>query len=84
MSERDESLPADGGAAFPTEGGLTRPRSDGMSLRDYFAAAALQLMSDAELLKEVGRQSKIEGKNAQDGAAQLAYEMADAMLRARK
>ena len=62
-----------GGPAFPT----TKPldswgdSNQGMTLRDYFAAKAMQaILSNAETFW--------------DGAAPLAYEYADAMLEARK
>ena len=60
MSEKDT-----GGPAFPTGTAF-----QGMTLRDYFAAKALQGMS-AEINDEVR-------------AARWCYEMADAMLEARK
>lgn len=69
MSERDEH--DDDGPAFPTEGGLTRPRSDGMTLRDYFAAKAMQGL----ITNRYG---------GPDVTAAVAYAQADAMLKARK
>jgi hypothetical protein len=63
----DEPKPIDdGGPAYPWE------RSTGMSLRDYFAAAAMQ-----GLIHEID-------PPINDGLARLSYSMADAMLRARK
>lgn len=69
----------DGGSAFPqteTEYGADFTRSlstGGMTLRDYFAAAALQgMLSDSEF--DVGCSA----------TAELAYGYADAMLKARK
>ena len=57
-----------GGPAFPTERNLTQ----GMTLRDYFAAKAMQgLMVGVE-------------KPSLGYIAVEAYKMADAMLRARK
>ncbi|MFK2876932.1 hypothetical protein [Rhodanobacter hydrolyticus] len=47
----------------------------GMTLRDYFAAQALP---------EVVRRYPISTATTVDEAAELAYEMADAMLRARE
>jgi hypothetical protein len=59
----------DGGPAFPTPAGVQH--NDGMTLRDYFAAAALQgLMASRNFLDEY------------DG--QYVYEIADAMLKARE
>ncbi len=59
----------DGGPAFPTPVGVQH--NDGMTLRDYFAAAALQgLMASRNFLDEY------------DG--QYVYEIADAVLKARE
>ncbi len=67
--------------AFPT-GLITDPRngqiiggSNGMTLRDYFAAKALPSMLHANAGKWAGNY---------DAYAQMAYEFADAMLKARK
>ncbi len=60
--------------AFPTEhpiAGMMDLKSDGMDLRDYFAAKAMQLF--------LGEGSF----NQPEAAAQIAYEYADAMLKAR-
>ena len=64
----------DGGPAFPRTGadGHTSPQS-GMTLRDYFAAAALQ-----GLLADNG------GGGSWDSDALNAYKAADAMLKARE
>ena len=64
---------SDGGTAFPvTKENLHQTLAHvGMSLRDYFAAKAMQ--------------SFVLNKNILlDDAAELAYKMADAMLRARE
>lgn len=69
------SKPNDGGPAFPecgTENGFFNP---GMSLRDYFAAAALQGM-----LTDVPHEDRLKFPEY----AQDAYRYADAMLEARK
>lgn len=59
----------DGGPAFPTPAGVQH--NDGMTLRDYFAAAALQgLMASRNFLDEY------------DGP--YVYEIADAMLKSRE
>ena len=61
----------DGGPAFPTPVGVQH--NDGMTLRDYFAAAALQgMLTD----------SCIQGSDSQ--FAESAYSYADAMLKARE
>jgi hypothetical protein len=60
-----------GGPAFPVviDMGLTVDWSKGMTLRDYFAAKAMQGLMDAAMpMPEI---------------AQAAYSMADAMLKAR-
>jgi hypothetical protein len=63
-----------GGPAFPTGTGVT-PYNPGMTLRDYFAAKAMQgMMADGQVLKLV-----------EDGdLAGAAYALADAMLKARE
>jgi hypothetical protein len=65
----------DGGPAFPRTGsdGHTQPQS-GMTLRDYFAAAALQ-----------GLMAKMEPENQlEHHIAKWSYEAADAMLKVRE
>jgi hypothetical protein len=64
------SRPNDGGRAFPVvTDNEDMVASDGLSIRDYFAAAAL---------------TAIAHDNHPEEAAQLAYRYADAMLRARR
>ena len=61
----------DGGPAFPTMDPNEHYRLMGMTLRDYFAAAALQgLLCNG-------------GGPSWDGDAKNAYQAADAMLKAR-
>ena len=62
----------DGGAAFPNTAGWRRDPdiSDGMSLRDYFAAKAMQSLVALD-------------RTAATMTAEDAYAMADAMLAAR-
>jgi hypothetical protein len=64
-----------GGPAFPVPGLHENNDYDGMTLRDYFAAKAMQgMMADGQVLRLV-----------EDGdLAGAAYAMADAMLKARK
>ena len=64
MGERD------GGAAFPYHGQFTA--NFGMSLRDYFAAAAL-----------TGLAANPTNRGTPDQAATISYAIADAMLAAR-
>ena len=70
-----------GGPAFPTESehqsGNTTWHFEGMSLRDYFAAKALQAQLTAFWALETHHGW------SRDGIAQEAYSMADAMLAAR-
>ena len=62
-----------GGPAFPCHPGIENPLYDGMTLRDYLAAKAMQ----AELISGVCLDEFPEHANR-------AYKMADAMLKARK
>jgi hypothetical protein len=62
----------DGGPAFSTPPGVQH--NDGISMRDYFAAAALQ-----------GLMSKVKPEaHWEDYRAKWSYEAADAMLKARE
>jgi hypothetical protein len=79
------SNPNDGGCAFPcnsanlgTKGAY--PADPGMSLRDYFAAAALQGMAAGNYWSDNFNNSKPEFLNS---VAEVAYSAADAMLAAR-
>lgn len=66
----------DGGPAFPETGARGKAAGgEGMTLRDYFAAKAMQGMFAADTYESV---MPIEDKAA------VAYEMADAMLAARE
>ena len=67
----------DGGPAFPT---AFQMHSKGMTLRDYFAAAALQGNLASQSI-DVGY---YDGEDAWNKAAKDAYKAADAMLKARK
>ena len=59
-----------GGPAFPTHLNLTQ----GMTLRDYFAAKAMTGLLTAEIV----------GKYSKEHVAEIAYRIADAMLKARE
>ena len=61
-----------GGPAFPTGTGGNTPYSNGMTLRDYFAAKAMQAMV-----------SLPNADMSHDAYADWAYRQADAMLKAR-
>jgi hypothetical protein len=63
----------DGGPAFPTPAGVQH--NDGMTLRDYFAAAALQ-----GLLASIQPNQLWSG----DDVAVTCYRTADAMLKAKE
>ena len=69
-----------GGAAFPRPAGdyngtkRGNGAQDGMSLRDYFAAKAMQGMIAADVDFDISKVEK----------AKYAYEMADAMLKERQ
>lgn len=80
MSEKE------GHAAFPrsivhvlTDGQVMGYEAEGMSLRDYFAAAALQ-----GLTANPGAHKTGGGTLTADDMASGSYELADAMLRARR
>lgn len=68
----------DGGPAFPVPGLHHDESFNGMTLRDYFAAKALQ----ARLAGVISAQQAYAW--GADEAARDAYDIADAMLRARK
>ena len=72
MSEaRDE-----GGQAFPRSPHTGDSSDDGMTLRDYFAAKAMQAMLSAQI--------KALGDATIPNVAKDAYRMADGMLKARQ
>ena len=67
-----------GGSAFPNEGGPGNLWNDkGMTLRDYFAAKAMQATINAWIKNNIYPSTDIE-------VAKNAYAVADAMLEARK
>lgn len=78
------SAPADtGGPAFPVQDAASW-QGHGMSLRDYFAARVMAYCRDIVVgLVDDGEVELPAGINAQDAAAQMAYDFADAMLKAR-
>ena len=61
--------------AFPVRGGITDNQCNGMTLRDYFAAKALQ--------GALTQQNFADGFDYKE-KANWVYQMADAMLEARK
>ena len=70
---KDTSKPA-----FPCHPGIENPLYDGMTLRDYFAAKAMEgiLASNTE--------HEHEDAHIFDAIAEAAYKQADAMLKARQ
>lgn len=67
----------DGGPAFPQSNGLSSDPT-GMTLRDYFAGQAITAISG----RWGGTMSDIDGDSVAI-TARIAYELADAMLKAR-
>jgi hypothetical protein len=73
----------DGGPAFPTRGSMLEVSQRGQSLRDYFAAKALQ--GDwASQGEQTGEFTNDVADHYLEIRAGLYYRMADAMLRARE
>lgn len=59
------------------------PGSEGMDLRDYFAAKAMQAMlTNPEFLNVVTKE-EINGKDCASRVAKVSYKYADAMMEAR-
>lgn len=75
MYQKDKPATGDGGPAFPQKTDMTLSYS-GMTLRDYFAAKAMQAM--------VASPSYYIDGWAQSDIAIQSYQMSDAMLKARK
>lgn len=72
MQDEGSEIVANGGPAYPTPAGIQH--NDGMTLRDYFAAASLQ-----------GLISKLPDKIAYNNeVAESCYWIADAMIKARE
>ena len=81
ISERFEDMSAPyNEPAFPVAGHTCQSGFPGMTLRDYFAAAALQGECAAQGSEDFGITSSDEQFS---WAAQRAYKFADAMLKAR-
>lgn len=81
----------DGGAAFPcqqgecSDGTWNQTYDPGMTLRDFFAAKALQAyLSHPQNIAGVVRAGQKRDMSPQDFVAIAAYEYADAMLKARQ
>ena len=64
-----------GGPAFPSHGSMGEVAQEGMTLRDYFAAKAMQgMIANSNLI--------VNGMFSEDNF-EVAYKAADAMLKAR-
>ena len=79
----------DGGPAFPRPQAPLSFGSEGMSLRDYFAAKAMQAElttcgAPGEACDALVRTCEALGQEPVERMALNAYEMADAMLKARE
>jgi hypothetical protein len=77
----EQTTPDDGGPAFPCEWDYinsNRAVANGMTLRDYFAARAMQ----GELASQTGEAEWHQGELPQ--LAAWSYKVADAMLKARQ
>lgn len=74
-----------GGPAFPVlhfydhDSGFEIQPSEGMTLRDYFAAKAMPIVA-----AEVYCLGRLQGIAVPDLTAKMAYEFADALLKARE
>ena len=67
--------------AFPaTRMGQSSPETEGMDLRDYFAAKAMQALA----CEQLGTESGDDWQTEIDRLALMSYSVADAMMEARK
>ena len=64
----------DGGPAFPSHGSMGEVVKEGMSLRDWFAGMVMGPLTVSDARVEFSR----------DDDAEMAYDIADAMIAARK
>lgn len=70
---------------FTDDAGVTQKHVGlGMTLRDYFAAAALAMASDAQTLIAIRSQARHDDRPAEELVANWAFGIADAMLKARE
>ena len=70
-----------GGPAFPAPAGVSHITEQGMTLRDYFAAKAMQSLMTNFLASEL---NEVDPNGWMEGLAMDSYSMADAMLKERK
>lgn len=68
----------DGGAAFPCHS--DQSWAEGMALRDYFAAKAMQAVMCGDLLDRAACESEADKERLSETVARYAYKFADAML----
>ena len=73
-----------GGPAFPCHPGIENPIYDGMTLRDYFAAKAMQTIISYRRTQFGTVSDEMDWDEYFPIIAQEAYALADAMLEARK
>jgi hypothetical protein len=80
------SAPDDGGPAFPSHGTMGEVAEEGMSLRDYLAAHSISGLFAWDAAVNVPRSAKpaFAELHGAKRVAELAYEIADAMLEARR
>jgi hypothetical protein len=70
--------------AFPLSGDWSQIKDKGMTLRDYFAAKAMQSWITVTVQRYVHKGELQIDMPSQNSIAKEAYEMADAMLKARE
>jgi hypothetical protein len=72
-----------GGPAFPVKSPIAGDFA-GMSMRDYFAAKAMNGLMSLPLQELTSYASLMQKKDVKDFVVDVAYEVADAMLKARE
>lgn len=75
-----EKAAKNGGPAFPVREGVLEKTQPGMTLRDYFAAKAMQANWQTMLSQSAPKNAD----SAIELMARVSYKVADAMLEARK
>ena len=75
----------DGGPAYPRIANLSVEKMDGMTLRDYFAGQVLAgISASPERLQALAEIACVQGQEARQVSAAVAYQYADAMLEERE
>lgn len=72
----------DGGPAFPSHGSMGEVMQQGISLRDYFAAKAMQGLLAGNFM-DLGRAADKTNQKLDEMVAETALRVADAMLKVR-